>query len=89
MISSVSAASGYTSGGQELTISGWGLKGATLSDVEVLVDGVSCEVKSSTLESITCVTGEAAQVSNDGVSQPGSPGLTQELLDGDGWPNWS
>ena len=60
MIESVSAASGYTTGGQELTITGWGLKGATLDDVEVLVDGVACDVKSSSLGSITCVTGSAA-----------------------------
>ena len=38
-IESVSAVSGYTTGGQELTISGWGLKGTSLDDVEVLVDG--------------------------------------------------
>ena len=89
-IDGVSAGSGYTTGGQELTISGWGLKGTNgVDDVEVLVDGVSCDVKSSTLETITCVTGEAAQVSNDGVSQPGSPGLTQERLDGSGWPTWA
>ena len=88
-IDSVSAASGYTTGGQEITISGWGMKGTTLDDIEVLVDGVPCAVTANTLETITCVTGEAAQVSNDGVSQPGSPGLTQELLDGSGWPNWN
>ena len=88
-IDSVSSSSGYTTGGQELTISGWGLKGISLDDVEVLVDGVACTVTSSTLEIITCVTGETATVSNDGVSQPGSPGLTQERLDGSGWPSWA
>lgn len=54
----------------------------------MLVDGVACDVKSSTLDTVTCVTGEAAAVSLDGVSQPGSPGLTQERLDGDGLPTW-
>ena len=88
-IDSVSAASGYITGGQELEISGWGLKGNSLEDIEVMVDGVSCAVKSSTLEKITCVTGEAIKISNDGVSQPGSPGLTQELMNGDSWPTWS
>lgn len=76
-IDSISAASGFITGGQELTIAGWGLKGASLDDVEVLVDGVACVVTSSTLEEIKCLTGEADVVSNDGVSQPGSPGLSQ------------
>lgn len=75
-IDSVSAVDGYITGGQALTISGWGLKGQTLDDVVVTVDGVPCQVTSSTMEEITCVTGAADAVSNDGVSQPGSPGLT-------------
>jgi len=62
-IESVSAPSGYTTGGQTLTISGWGLKGDSLSDVEVVVDGVPCSVKSATLEKITCITGAASKVS--------------------------
>jgi len=64
-----------------MTITGWGLKGTTLDDVEVLVDGVSCKVTSSTLEEITCVTGEAAAISNANVKQPGSPGLTTRVKD--------
>jgi len=87
-IESVSAASGYTTGGQELTISGWGLKGTSLDNVEVLVDGVACDVTSSTLETITCLTGVAAAVSIDGVSQPGSPGLTKLQMSSGSWPTW-
>lgn len=41
-------------------ISGWGLKGETLDDVEVLVDGVPCTVTESTLDFISCTTGEAS-----------------------------
>ena len=78
-IDSISAATGYKTGGQALTISGWGLKGDSLDDVEVIVDGVPCTVTSSTLEEITCVTGAADSVSIGGVSQPGSPGLTQKV----------
>lgn len=59
-VDTVSAVSGYTTGGQTLKIEGWGLKGDTLNDVEVIVDGVPCAVQSSTLTEITCITGAAA-----------------------------
>ena len=75
-IDTISAVDGYKTGGQTMTIAGWGLKGTTLDDVSVTIDGVLCKVTSSTQEEITCVTGEADTISNDGVSQPGSPGLT-------------
>lgn len=65
-IDSISSTTGYTTGGQTLTINGWGLKGTTLADVEVTVDGVACKVMSSTLEKITCKTGAAAAVSYEG-----------------------
>ena len=82
-IDSISQVDGYTTGGQTLSITGWGLKGTTLDDVSVTVDGVDCSVISSTSEEITCMTGAADAISNDGVSQPGSPGLKQQILDSD------
>ncbi len=78
-IDSISEADGYLTGGQALTINGWGLKGTTLDDVEVTVGGVACKVTSSTLDSITCVTGSAPAVSTEG-PQPGSPGLHQRII---------
>jgi hypothetical protein len=83
-IDSVSAAEGYQAGGQELTIAGWGLRGETLDDVEVLVDGVPCRVTSNTQEEIKCVTGAAEGLSNGGISQPGSPGLVYSVGDHQG-----
>lgn len=59
-----------------MIIKGWGLKGTTLVDVSVIIDGVACIVTSSTTEEIKCTTGVASAVSNTDVSQPGSPGLT-------------
>jgi hypothetical protein len=67
-IDTISAASGYMTGGQELTITGWGLRGTTLANVEVLVDDVACRVTSSTLEEIKCMTGAADVISNDAIS---------------------
>jgi len=47
----------------------------------VTVDGVDCVVTATALDSITCVTGAAADVSITG-PQPGSPGLTQTRISG-------
>jgi hypothetical protein len=86
-IDSISATAGYKTGGQELTITGWGFKGATLADTEVKVDGVACTVTSATMEEVKCVTGAASANSVSGVSQPGNPGLTWKLKEGT--PNWN
>jgi len=79
-ITSVSAAEGYTTGGQTLTINGWGLKTDKIADVDVKVDGVACKVVTQALDKITCVTGAAAGASHEG-EQPGSPGLRQKVID--------
>jgi len=70
-IEGISAGSGYTTGGQELIISGHGLNG---TNVNVLVDGVDCEVKEALRGSIRCVTGKKSSISSVGY-QPGQPGL--------------
>ena len=49
-IDSISKTDGYVTGGQAMTINGWGLKGDTLNDVTVTVDGVPCTVTTSTSE---------------------------------------
>ena len=90
-IDSISAEDGYTTGGQRLTISGWGLKGETKDDVIVEVDGVPCKVEEHGLEEIICTTGPSDAISNSGVSQPGSPGLTQQIMnpeDSNANPYW-
>lgn len=69
VIESINAATGYTTGGQELQITGWGLSG----EAEVTVDGVSCQVTATTDTGITCRT-SASVASTDGY-QPGQPGL--------------
>ena len=52
-IDSISADSGNTSGGQELTISGWGFE----HGADITVAGVTCEVVSATMEEVKCITG--------------------------------
>jgi len=87
-IDSVSAASGFLTGGQEMTIKGWGLRGTSLADVNVTIDGVACKVTSFQMEEIKCVTGPATQVSLSNFTQPGSPGLTQTKKEGTPSPSW-
>lgn len=52
-IESISASSGYTDGGQTLTIAGQGLQGDSVS---VTVDDVTCDVESVSETAITCRT---------------------------------
>jgi hypothetical protein len=67
-IDAINRESGYNTGGQELTITGWGLKGATLADTKVTVDGIACTVISATMEQVKCVTGAASANSISGIS---------------------
>ena len=53
VINSIATTSGYTSGGQTVTISGYGFQS---NNVIVNIDGKDCPVKSNALQSITCVT---------------------------------
>ena len=73
-IERVSSSSGYTTGGQEFTISGHGLNG---TNVSVLVDGVACKVTEALNGAIQCLTGAKDEVSALGY-QPGQPGLKRE-----------
>jgi len=84
-IFSVTKSDGYITGGQEMTINGWGLKPelGDLSKVSIEIDGIPCVVKTAIMDKITCITGAAPAISHDGVSQPGSPGLTQTIHNSD------
>ena len=54
-IESISASTGYISGGQELVITGYSLDDENLS---VMVDDVECVVQSMTATEVICITGE-------------------------------
>jgi len=56
-VNSVSAASGYTSGGQTITIKGFGFDTTTTT---VMIDGAACTIKTITSTTITCETGSVA-----------------------------
>ena len=63
MISNVTMNTGYTTGGQNITISGNGFDNATL---DIKVDGVSCLVTKTAKDSVDCTTQVAAQPSVKG-----------------------
>lgn len=78
-IDSISAASGYLSGGQALEIKGFGLSG---KDISVKVDGVGCLVNPalSSDTSIICETGAKSTPSKVNVPQPGNYGATRRFI---------
>lgn len=80
-IDGVDFSEGWTTGGQDLVISGWSL-GSETSDVTVTVDGVACEIdfETSTWENIYCSTGAADAVSST-ETQPGSYGAKVDQVD--------
>ena len=67
-IDSISTTDGYTTGGQTLTIRGWGLKANSIDDVKITVDGVPCTAKSHEQDYIVCVTNAAAAISLNEIS---------------------
>jgi hypothetical protein len=64
MISEIDFDSGYSTGGQSLTINGYGFQSG---DIQVEVDGVECEVTSYDRYSVSCTTG-AANVSDTSIT---------------------
>jgi hypothetical protein len=71
VINSINAESGYTSGGQTLTISGYGLES---DDISVKVGDTPCTVKSHSLQTLTCLT-QASEASDPNSNFVGSQGL--------------
>ena len=63
-IESLSAQTGYTTGGQVLNINGYGLKN---QDISVTIDGIPCTVTSNSSDQITCLTGAKSTASSAGV----------------------
>jgi hypothetical protein len=75
VITSVSANTGLTTGGQLLTLTGFGFNSTTAS---VSIDGVTCAVKSFSATSLTCQTGSKGSASVSG-NQVGQQGLKREV----------
>jgi hypothetical protein len=70
-VDSVSASAGYTTGGQDITVTGTSLDG----NVDVTVGGVPCEISSVSESSVTCQTTETALDGNAQTAYVGQHGL--------------
>ena len=62
VITSISASTGYTSGGQILTVQGYGFN---TNNISVTIDGILCVIKTYQLMQFTCETGANTNPSTD------------------------
>ena len=87
-ITNIDHSSGYTTGGQEITIDGTSLNAA---EPVVTIDGVECTVTEYSFYQLKCITGEKEAASAEG-NFVGQHGIRNEKFDGDfyndGWDNF-
>jgi len=57
MLSSISPRYGTVVGGDDVTFTGTGMSAIT-TDYTIVIDGITCPVKSATTTSVTCTTGK-------------------------------
>jgi len=75
VIFSTSEATGYTTGGQEMVIKGYGFKGQTL---KVTIDGQPCKISANQTDEIRCIVASKNTPSVTGIFQ-GQMGLVREV----------
>ena len=73
-IDTISATSGYTTGFQNLTITGMGLNGTAVS---VTVDDIACDIQTQTSEKLICLTGVQSSPTVSTAERPGQLGLSK------------
>jgi hypothetical protein len=62
VIYTVSSNQGSGSGGQELTLTGYGFD---VGELAVTIDGFECQVTASAIDSLTCLTGVGSAPNKD------------------------
>jgi len=72
VINDISTNTGYTTGGQNFTVFGFGFND---KDIDAKMDGVPCVVTSRSDYAFSCVAGKKDKVSVIDVAQPGQHGL--------------
>lgn len=78
VIYEVSSDTTYTTGGQNLTVHGYGFNS---ENIEATVDGEPCEVTSYSETSFSCQVGPRDSVSTTDTDTVGNHGVTRELYD--------
>ena len=84
VIFDLSASSGFSNGGQNLTISGHGFDNPNIS---VTIDGVDCKVSSYRTDAINCEVQNKSSPSVSNVPQLGSFGLKNRFINRTGSSN--
>lgn len=77
VIKEVSIHEGFTSGGQSLTVKGWGFNSP---NIDAKVDGVPCEVTAYQKDQFTCEVGAAQNISTVDVPYFGQHGVRHVLV---------
>jgi len=86
VIRSINAASGYTTGSQEIIISGYGFDNATL---DIKADGIDCKPTAITKEEVKCTTGISSKIGVDNVPQAGQHGVSRYHVNNGAVPDMS
>lgn len=76
VINSIDSTSGYTTGGQLVTVRGYGFNS---ENITTLIDGVPCTLISSSQEAFTCRTGSQPTPSSNSF-YPGGHGLRRKFF---------
>jgi hypothetical protein len=80
----VSSNVGYTTGGMNLTVTGYGFNS---DNIVAHVDGQPCEITNNHDFSFSCLV-PSSSVSDDTIFYQGSNGLRREVYNHTTWMNW-
>jgi len=76
----------YTTGGINLTVTGYGFNNENIS---AAVDGQDCAVTSYSDNSFSCLVAEKTEISDLNVSYTGSHGIRRSLYNSTSYMNWN
>jgi hypothetical protein len=82
----MSANSGYSSGGQNLTVHGHGFG---TGNITAKVDGKDCLVSAYQADKFSCEVAASSAVSTVNAPQPGSHGIRRNFINKTTWLSWS
>lgn len=88
VIFDVSSNTGYITGGQNLTVTGYGFNS---ENIQATVDGVACEITNHHDFSFSCLVASKTNVSvlDDDTYYQGSNGLRREVMNHTTWMDWN
>ena len=83
-VDSINMPEGYTTGGQNLSIEGYGF---THGNISITVDGVECVVTSYDKYGVNCETGASSSESTSGTTTVGGQGVRYSQYNYSSWIN--